>query len=185
MKTRKTNPGRTSFLVFPFPPSHYVGIRSLSPGNWSTQRRRAERHSAATAQSSKPPLSIVRLAAMLAPNPLSPPRPHQPLLSARGAIAVGSSEESSQVLTPCGPEPLGNGGPLFLSAEDFDATGILTGIEPCSSNYWWIPELHRDSDHPTTLVEARSNGTALRAADGPRPAVRGQAARRSSRSSAA
>jgi len=33
-------------------------------------------------------------------------------------------------------------GPIFLSAEDFDATGILAGVEPCASNYWWIPELH-------------------------------------------
>lgn len=33
-------------------------------------------------------------------------------------------------------------GPMFLSAEDFDATGILAGVEPCASNYWWIPELH-------------------------------------------
>ena len=38
-----------------------------------------------------------------------------------------------------GAEPLG---PMFLSAEDFDATGILAGVEPCASNYWWIPELH-------------------------------------------
>ena len=34
-------------------------------------------------------------------------------------------------------------GPMFLSAEDFDATGILAGVEPSASNYWWIPELHR------------------------------------------
>jgi hypothetical protein len=33
-------------------------------------------------------------------------------------------------------------GPMFLSAEDFDRTGILAGVEPCASNYWWIPELH-------------------------------------------
>lgn len=29
----------------------------------------------------------------------------------------------------------------FVSAGDFDVTGILTGFEPCSSTYWWIPEL--------------------------------------------
>lgn len=33
-------------------------------------------------------------------------------------------------------------GPMFVSAEDFDGTGILAGVEPCASNYWWIPELH-------------------------------------------
>jgi hypothetical protein len=30
----------------------------------------------------------------------------------------------------------------FVSAEDFDGTGILTGIDPCASNYWWMPELY-------------------------------------------
>jgi hypothetical protein len=30
----------------------------------------------------------------------------------------------------------------FVSAEDFDATGILAGVDPCASNYWWIPELY-------------------------------------------
>ena len=33
-------------------------------------------------------------------------------------------------------------GPMFLSAEDFDATGILTGIDTCASAYWWMPELY-------------------------------------------
>lgn len=28
------------------------------------------------------------------------------------------------------------------SAEDFDATGILRGIDPCESRYWWIPDLY-------------------------------------------
>jgi hypothetical protein len=30
----------------------------------------------------------------------------------------------------------------FVSAEDFDATGILAGVDPCASNYWWMPELY-------------------------------------------
>ncbi len=30
----------------------------------------------------------------------------------------------------------------FVSAEDFDATGILTGVDPCESRYWWVPELY-------------------------------------------
>jgi hypothetical protein len=29
----------------------------------------------------------------------------------------------------------------FTSAEDFDATGILAGVDPCESRYWWLPEL--------------------------------------------
>lgn len=31
--------------------------------------------------------------------------------------------------------------PAFVSAEDFDATGILAGIDTCASAYWWMPEL--------------------------------------------
>jgi hypothetical protein len=29
----------------------------------------------------------------------------------------------------------------FVSAEDFDGTGVLAGVDPCESRYWWIPEL--------------------------------------------
>lgn len=36
--------------------------------------------------------------------------------------------------------PAGRGG--FVSAEDFDATGVLAGVDPCESRYWWIPELY-------------------------------------------
>lgn len=36
--------------------------------------------------------------------------------------------------------PARNGG--FLSAEDFDATGVLAGVDPCESHYWWMPELY-------------------------------------------
>jgi len=34
-----------------------------------------------------------------------------------------------------------SGRPL-LAAEDFDATGILTGMDPSASRYWWMPELY-------------------------------------------
>ena len=30
----------------------------------------------------------------------------------------------------------------FVSAEDFDRTGIFTGFDPCVSAYWWMPELY-------------------------------------------
>lgn len=30
----------------------------------------------------------------------------------------------------------------FVSAEDFDRTGILAGMDPCESRYWWMPELY-------------------------------------------
>jgi hypothetical protein len=32
-------------------------------------------------------------------------------------------------------------GGLFASAEDYDATGILAGVDPCESRYWWVPDL--------------------------------------------
>jgi hypothetical protein len=30
---------------------------------------------------------------------------------------------------------------LFISAEDFDITGLFPGLEPCASSYWWLPDL--------------------------------------------
>jgi len=36
--------------------------------------------------------------------------------------------------------PAGSG--MFVSADDFDPTGILAGCDPCASSYWWMPELH-------------------------------------------
>ena len=46
----------------------------------------------------------------------------------------------------------------FLSAEDFDATGILTGVEPCASSYWWIPELLSGSEAPSPMAEQGTVG---------------------------
>lgn len=51
------------------------------------------------------------------------------------------------------PGPTGGRGPTlstdepavdlpFASAEDFDVTGILLGVDPCESCYWWMPELY-------------------------------------------
>lgn len=40
------------------------------------------------------------------------------------------------------------------SAEDFDATGILRGIDPCESRYWWIPELFNSTTLPAESVQA-------------------------------
>jgi len=33
-------------------------------------------------------------------------------------------------------------GGLFASPEDYDATGILAGVDPYESRYWWMPELY-------------------------------------------
>ena len=38
--------------------------------------------------------------------------------------------------------PASTAGGLFASADDYDATGILAGVDPCESRYWWMPELH-------------------------------------------
>ena len=68
------------------------------------------------------------------------------------------------------------GGAAFLSAEDFDVTGILAGVEPCASNYWWIPELQAEpASAPVAAAEI-----AAPAPLAPPAAPRRQAARRAS-----
>ena len=63
---------------------------------------------------------------MLEKNRLQPPRSFE-------TAAVGSRDMFHS--------PAVGSGPLFVSAEDFDATGILAGIDPSASSYWWMPEL--------------------------------------------
>lgn len=66
----------------------------------------------------------------------------------------------------------------FASAEDYDATGILTGVDPCESRYWWMPELQASVEGPI-VVEGL-------VAVVERPSLGGHAARRAgSRSTAA
>lgn len=94
---------------------------------------------------------------MLEPNRLNPPQPYQasPTAAVRAAAA--------------------RIGQLFISADDFDATGILAGCDPCASNYWWMPELHTGAPaelgvasvddaggrrHATRRVSARSQAAA-------------------------
>ncbi len=36
----------------------------------------------------------------------------------------------------------------FVSAEDFDGTGILAGVDPCESRYWWMPDLYEPLHEP-------------------------------------
>ena len=64
---------------------------------------------------------------MLSKNPLHPPR-------------CFTAE------TPASPCMTGRPEASFVSAEDFDQTGILAGVDPCESRYWWLTELHE----PTT-----------------------------------
>jgi len=59
---------------------------------------------------------------MLSTNPLQPPRPFFPASSRRAAVA---------------------GKPVnFVTADAFDDTGVLAGVDPCESRYWWLPELY-------------------------------------------
>jgi hypothetical protein len=51
----------------------------------------------------------------------------------------------------------------FVSAEDFDVTGMLTGVDPCESRYWWMPELYGpDGDAPATAAVHATRRTASR-----------------------
>lgn len=45
-------------------------------------------------------------------------------------------------------------GGLFASAEDYDATGILAGVDPCESRYWWMPDLFASEAPTADLPEA-------------------------------
>lgn len=67
---------------------------------------------------------------MLRINPLQPPRP---FTAASSAVA----------LRP-------NGWVGFVAAEDFDPTGIMTGVDLSESRYWWIPELYGPDLAPAT-----------------------------------
>ena len=61
---------------------------------------------------------------MLQKTPLQPPLPTR--------LPAWAAEAPSQ---PSRTSP-------FVSAEDFDGTGILAGMDPCESLYWWMPELY-------------------------------------------
>ena len=117
---------------------------------------------------------------MLERNRLQPPRPSAPLQTAGGFDS-----------------PAAGCGGLFASAEDFDCTGILTGVDPCESRYWWMPELYSspiaaDESALSAVATAPALETADASIGSQRPGLlgrlmrAGQAARRTpSRSTAA
>jgi hypothetical protein len=74
---------------------------------------------------------------MLAKNRLQPPR---------AASLLPPVAEGLPLPTQHAPEadawPVGEG---FVSAEDFDSTGLFTGVDPCASSYWWMPDLQVDA----------------------------------------
>jgi hypothetical protein len=71
---------------------------------------------------------------MLQRNPLHPPRP----------FVTPAPAAEARAARDCG----------FVSAEDFDATGVLAGVDPCESRYWWMPELYG----PESEAVAESTG---------------------------
>lgn len=77
---------------------------------------------------------------MLQKNPLAPPRPP------RAAPAAGRFTAADRL------------GPSFVSAEDFDGTGILAGVDPCESRYWWLPELGGPAGGPDPAAHAAMGG---------------------------
>jgi hypothetical protein len=86
---------------------------------------------------------------MLQKNPLCPPVPCQP---SRGSASQSRFETASE---------------RFVSAEDFDATGVLSGVDPCESRYWWMPELYG----PDGAAESARSPLAELLARGPRQAT--------------
>lgn len=82
---------------------------------------------------------------MLRINPLQPPRPYSPAGSAAHPAAAAA-------------------GPAFVAAEDFDRTGIMTGVDPSESCYWWMPELYGPDEAATTARPAQAaSGSETRA----------------------
>jgi len=77
---------------------------------------------------------------MLERNRLQPPRPSSPSPTAGwfDGVAAGCSG-------------------LFASPEDFDATGILAGVDPCESRYWWMPELFTSQKLSSQTLSSQAN----------------------------
>ena len=106
---------------------------------------------------------------MLQKNPLCPPLPSQPQ---RAVATVPQTAPSTKRLAAG----------RFVSADDFDATGVLAGMDPSESRYWWMPELY-GPDAEIALAARQSVERPLAAA---LTQGTGQATRRStSRSTAA
>jgi hypothetical protein len=77
---------------------------------------------------------------MLERNLLQPPRSSAPLQSAGwlDSQAAGCSG-------------------LFASPEDYDATGILAGVDPYESRYWWMPELFPTLEESASSIASPSS----------------------------
>lgn len=78
---------------------------------------------------------------MLDRNRLPSPPPSDPMNS--GTMPGWDLAWDAPAATAHGP---------FASAEDYDATGILAGVDPCESRYWWMPELHASAEGPLGVL---------------------------------
>ena len=124
--------------------------------NWSTPTRGSD-------NTLRPRIAVDRVrdsgrsSPMLQKNPLLPPRPYVSRPDrADGARAAGSG---------------------FVSAEDFDQTGILAGVDPYESRYWWLPEMHGEPVRPAGDLAAATAWRRLETAQAARrPASRPTAA---------
>jgi hypothetical protein len=108
---------------------------------------------------------------MLERNRLQPPRPSAPSQTAGGFDG-----------------PAAGCAGLFASPEDYDATGILAGVDPYESCYWWMPELYASPNTPPVAAEVAGDisGPTRRSGLAERLVRAGQAARRTpSRNTAA
>lgn len=92
---------------------------------------------------------------MLQKNPLCPPVPFQP---SRADAARAQFETVAD---------------RFVSAEDFDPTGVLAGVDPCESRYWWMPELYG----PDALADSTRSPLAELLSRGPHQAANRSASR--------
>lgn len=81
---------------------------------------------------------------MLQKNPLQPPRPHSPA-------------------APAGQATIREAPGGFVTAEDFDGTGIMAGVDPSESVYWWIPELYGPDTAVEGAVAQAASGSSTRA----------------------
>ena len=108
----------------------------FQPENWASLARLPTRDSGPRAASAiREPLPVERVRhsrlrpIMLRINPLQPPRP---FVASPAKATAGSTFQSS-----------------FIMAEDYDSTGIMAGVDPSESRYWWLPELYGPEPAPT------------------------------------
>jgi hypothetical protein len=54
------------------------------------------------------------------------------------------------------------GEPGFLTAEDFDGTGIMVGVDVSESRYWWMPELYGPDESAAAEPAQAASGSGTR-----------------------